>query len=369
MQEMPRPRPLYLHRYTTRHSKTIWYVRKPGGKRIRIRGEYDSQEFTDAYLAAIGSDSPPRPMKASAGTVAWLWGAYCAKSTDWKSRLSAATKRQRENIMAGVLAKIGDRPFASVRQANIISSRDDRADTPAQARNFLDAMRALFRWAKEAKHIGVDPTDGVKNPERLKGEGFLIWTEEEVDRYYARWPIGTKERIWIDILMFTGMRRGDAVKLGRQHIRDGVATFRTEKSGKRTEVNIPILPVLQATLAAGPCADLAFICGKNRRPLVKETFGNMFKTACKAAGIDQAKKAAHGLRKVAATRAADNGATVHQLMAIFGWKDIKMAQHYTEMANRKRLARAGMSTLERTPNERSMCSPTQTGVLTSKKVQ
>ena len=47
---------------------------------------------------------------------------------------------------------------------------------------------------------------------------------------------------------------------------------------------------------------------------------------------------AHGVRKIAATRAADAGATEAQLMAIFAWTDPKMAAHYTRTANRKRLA-------------------------------
>jgi hypothetical protein len=41
----------------------------------------------------------------------------------------------------------------------------------------------------------------------------------------------------------------------------------------------PILPVLARTLAAGPCADLAFICGARGHPLTKEGFGNAFKEA------------------------------------------------------------------------------------------
>jgi hypothetical protein len=39
-----------------------------------------------------------------------------------------------------------------------------------------------------------------------------------------------------------------------------------------------------------------------------------------------------------ATRAADNGATIHQLMALYGWKTEKMALVYTRKADRKRLA-------------------------------
>ena len=132
--------------------------------------------------------------------------------------------------------------------------------------------------------------------------------------------------------------------LGRQHVRDGVATIKTEKSGFTVEVSLPILPVLQATLDAGPCGDLTFIVGANGRPLTKESFGNEFKAACKAAGVPGS---AHGVRKIAATRAANNGATEAQLMAIFGWTDPKMAALYTRTANRKRLAAQAMEKLKR----------------------
>jgi integrase len=69
-----------------------------------------------------------------------------------------------------------------------------------------------------------------------------------------------------------------------------------------------------------------------------------FKEACIEAGI--LNKSAHGLRKAAATRAAEKGATAHQLMAIFGWVDIKEAEIYTRAADRKRLAEQAMSKLE-----------------------
>jgi len=54
---------------------------------------------------------------------------------------------------------------------------------------------------------------------------------------------------------------------------------------------------------------------------------------------------AHGCRKIAATRAAEHGATVAQLNAIFGWKGTAMASLYTEEADRKRLAREAIETL------------------------
>jgi len=43
--------------------------------------------------------------------------------------------------------------------------------------------------------------------------------------------------------------------------------------------------------------------------------------------------AAIGLRKAGAMRAAKNGATVNQLMALFGWKTEKMALLATPIAS------------------------------------
>jgi integrase len=124
-------------------------------------------------------------------------------------------------------------------------------------------------------------------------------------------------------------------------VRNSVGRIKTEKTG--TEVTLPILPILADTLSVGPCGDLTFICGKRGSPLTKEAFGNLFKKACRAAGISN--RSAHGLRKIAATRAADRGATLPQMNAIFGWTGARMALHYIEAADRRRLATEAMHKL------------------------
>ena len=124
-------------------------------------------------------------------------------------------------------------------------------------------MRGLFGWAAEAELVKHNPTLGIKDARRPKTDGFPVWTEADVEQYCSTWPIGTKERVWLDVLLYTGLRRGDAVRLGRQHVRDGVGTLRTEKSQGQITVTIPILPVLARTLTAGPCGQLAFIVGEH----------------------------------------------------------------------------------------------------------
>jgi hypothetical protein len=46
-----------------------------------------------------------------------------------------------------------------------------------------------------------------------KGGGYAPWTEEDLERYEAKWPIGTKERVWLAVLLYTGFRIGDAVRV------------------------------------------------------------------------------------------------------------------------------------------------------------
>jgi len=68
---------------------------------------------------------------------------------------------------------------------------------------------------------------------------------------------------------------------------------------------------------------------------------------------------AHGVRKIAATRAANSGATVAQLEAIFGWSGGTMASLYTREADRKRLAIEAMHKLA--GNEKRNSIPARCG--------
>lgn len=331
--EMPRKLPPFVTRERNRHGTVVFYFRRGKGARTRLP-PLSADSFDPAYQAALAGAPPRRGVPAPTSSLRWLIDRY--RETANYRALSYATRRQRDNIFKHIILSAGMEPYRSVSRGDILKGIERRAQTPSQARNFLDAMRGVFRWALNAEMIANDPTASVKNPPRPKSGGFKPWTGADVDAYEARWPEGTKERVWLHVLLYTGLRRGDAVTLGKQHVKDGSATLRTEKNDM--EVTIPILPMLAETLASGPIGDLAFIVGENGRPLAKETFGNFFRKACDAAGLEG--KSAHGLRKLGASRAAEAGATVSELEALFGWKGGAMASHYTQAANRKKLSQS-----------------------------
>ncbi len=337
---MPRPRPPHLHRERNRHGDVVWYVRRRHGRRVRLRAEYGSPEFWAEYRAAL-EGAPTISKTVKPHTMAWGVQKYMAHSA-WKN-FAPATRRQREHILRSVTETAGAEPLSTIDQAAIKKGKERRSGHPHSANNFLKTMRGFFAWALEEGHVKTDPAKGVK---LFKGEneavGFHTWTEEEVALFEDRWPIGTRERLALDLLLFTGLRRGDVVRLGRQHVRDGLISIRTEKRAGEGEIHLPMLDVLANTISKSVTGDLTFLTTARGTAFVKESFGNWFRSACKAAGVPGS---AHGLRKAGATRAAENGATDRQLMALFGWSTGKMAHHYTHAADTKRLARDAVELL------------------------
>jgi hypothetical protein len=208
---MPRRRPPHLQLETTRHGRKVWYVRVGHGRRVRIKAEYGTPEFDAEYRAALSGAAPARKATPSCTSLAWLIARY-RETTVW-TELSAATRRRRDNIFAGVAVTAGTEPYSRITRATIEAGRDRRAKTPHQARHFLDAMRGLFRWAPAAGFLEADPTLGVTNLPRKRTEGFAPWTEEHATAYEKRWPLGTRQRVWLDVLLYTGLRRGDACEL------------------------------------------------------------------------------------------------------------------------------------------------------------
>lgn len=334
---MPRPRPPHLHREKNRHGDFVWYVRRDHGARIRLKSVYDTAEFWAEYRAAIEGAAPASvKQRTKANTLAWGLERY-RSSPAWAA-LSNATRRQSENIYRAVVTAAGDELLSSITADILRAGRDRRSAKPHAANNFLKSLRRFFRWASDADGgalLTEDPTVGVKLLKGKNKDGFHTWTDDEIQRFQDHWPVGTRERLALDLLIYTGLSRGDVVRLGRQHVTNGVIAFRMEKGRGDGVVYPPVLPVLAATIAATPTGDLTFLVTERGAPFVKESFGNWFRQACRHAGCPGS---AHGLRKAATTRAADNGATIHQLMALFGWKTEKMALLYTRRADRRRLA-------------------------------
>lgn len=332
----------YLQHQRSKSGCEFWYVRKGRGKRIRIHGKFGSDEFMAAYSVAIGRPASQPKSRDDRNSISFLVSEY-RLSCDFQLK-SSGTRYQREFHLKRLEDTIGNEQFGKVTTKAIQDNFDRRKGKASQARHWLDTMKALFRYAKRKGLIAVDPTEGVdaRIPKRRNPTGFAAWTEADILAFENRWKRGTRERLMFDILLYTGLRRGDAHRLGPQHVHEGAISLRTEKTD--TEVTMHVLPPLKETLDAGPTGVESFVATEKGTRMTKESFANAFRSAAREAGI---RKPMHGMRKAAAIRAAEAGATANELQALFGWSDHKMAAHYTKNAERKGLGLTASSKLAR----------------------
>jgi integrase len=217
---------------------------------------------------------------------------------------------------------------------------DRKADKPGAANNRKKYLSTMFGWAVKQRLMKANPSRDAERV-RYATDGFHTWTVDEVRQFENRHPIGTKARLALALLLFTGARRGDAVTFGRQHVKDGLLRYvpRKTRYKRSTPSEKPWLPCLSDVVAASPCGDLTFLVTEYGKPFTAAGFGAWFRKRCDEAGLPHC--TAHGLRKAGGTLAAEAGATDRQLMEMFDWTTASQATVYTATADRRRLAAEG----------------------------
>jgi integrase len=318
------------------------------------------------YETAKGVREPAAKGKGIApGTWRWLCVKYFAECADYL-RLDERTKRVRRGILEttfdepispGSPKLFRDFPLSRMTADAVEVLRDRKMAFPEAANGRVKAVRHVFKWGVKKKLVSNNPARDVEYF-RSGSTGFHTWSREEVKQFEERHPVGTKARLALALLLFTGQRRADVARFGRQHVRNGRLTFTQHKGRNRNpkQLTLPMLPVLQEIITASPCGDLTFLVNDWKRPFTDAGFGNKFRQWCNEAGLRHC--SAHGLRKAGATIAAENGATSQQLMAIFGWSSLSMAELYARAANQKRLAESAMHLLDVKEQNESEACPT-----------
>jgi len=274
-----------------------------------------------AYQAAMAGQEPAPQIGASRtkpGTVSAAVAGYM-QSVAYLS-LSRTTRATYRGVLERFRARHGDKSLSTLQRHDIERMLANRIDTPEAANMLLRMLRVLIAWAIAEGMQENDPTKGLK-PISTKTDGFLVWEDNHIALYRARHALGTKARLALELLLGTGQRRSDVVRMGRQHVRNDTLSIKQQKTG--VQVDIPVRPELQAAIDAMSVGDnLTFLITEYGKAFTAAGFGQWFRARCDEAGIGK-RYAAHGLRKAAATEHANHGATAHELMSWFGWTTLK----------------------------------------------
>jgi len=339
----------YVHEFKDRHGKTRRYVRRRGFKPIPLPGLPGSPEFMKAYSEAVDPKTAPRleagADRVKAGTVADLIARYY-RSAGFLG-LSQGGKTVYRGVLERFKAEHGDKRVAMLKREHVKDLLARKAATPAAANSLLKMLRLLMPLAIDAGMRPDDPTIGVKRL-RIKSDGHPAWSELDIAAFRERHPSGTRGRLALELGLCTMQRRGDLVRMGRQHVLGGLLTIRQQKTG--VVVEVPVLPELQSELDFLPTGQLTFLVTEQGKSFTAAGFGNWFRDRCTEAALPAGYNT-HGLRKAGATRLAEHGCTDHEIMSWGGWKSLSEVQRYTRAANRRKLARAAVLKLGiRTPS-------------------
>ncbi|WP_333947828.1 tyrosine-type recombinase/integrase [Candidatus Liberibacter brunswickensis] len=222
-----------------------------------------------------------------------------------------------------IIENSGSIALSKITRRDIQNSVDKRAKKPSIAISFLNAISPVFRWAEESDYIKLNPVIGVRRPV-LRTLGHHTWTMEQVKQFRNYHPINSMARLALELMLFLGFRRSDVIKIGKKHVKDNVLSIYTQKTDK--QVHVPIFEDLQKCLdAVGKDGDTFLLTAHNKPFSSSGSFGNWFRDRGKEAGLSD-KCRAHGLRKAGATIAANSGASPHELMAMYGWSKMEMAE-------------------------------------------
>jgi integrase len=321
------------------NAQVRFYFRRRGRRAIPLPGLPGSDEFMSAYAAALAAQ-PEAIEIGSSRTAPGTVNALCVdyyRSQQWKD-LGPDTKRKRWRIIEAFRLKHGDKRVALLRREHVQIMLAAIAK-PSTRRDWFKAIRGLLRFAVPTM-LAVGPTEGIPTIKLPKSKGHHTWTDDEIERYRAHWPLGTQQRLVMEFALETASRKGEVVRLGPQHVRDG--RIRIERTHGSEDVDIPISPEVQAACDAMPKPHLTYIVTAYGKPRSKYGLGNDFAQWATAAGVP-ARCRLHGLKKSAMRRLAEAGNTAHELMAISGHKTLSEVQRYTSAADRKRLAGSGMA--------------------------
>jgi integrase len=336
---MRRP-PKYVQGFIDRHGRPRFYFRRSGFKPVPLPGLPWSPEFMEVYQraiegqpAAIGADrTKPGTMRALAVSYFQSAAFLSMKPITRANYRSQIDRFSREH---------GDKRAADLQRQHVIRLMTARAGRPESANGLRKVLRAMMQHAVDIGLRRDDPTRDVKAI-RIRTAGYHSWTESEIERFEQQHPIGSMPRLALALLLYTAQRKADAIKMGWQHIGDGCIHLRQEKTDK--PLAIPIHESLQVILNVTPKTNMMILVTEAGRPFTPGGFGNMMRKWCNAAGLPQC--TAHGLRKAAARRLAEAGASANEIAAVTGHASLRETARYTLAADQRRLAEAALAKIK-----------------------
>lgn len=332
-------KPKFVHDFIDSRGKPRNAFRRPGQKKVPLPWPMFTEEWWKAYHGALVGTPKIKPgagvSKTTPRTMNALIADYYQSSAF--TALQASTQATYRNQIEAFRVDNGHGPVREIKTKHVDAILGEIAKkSTAQAQKLKKRFTTLFRLAVKWEYRDDNP---MLNAERIKHKpkGYAPWTEDDIANFRGHWAVGTSQRIAFEILLFTGLRRSDAVRIGRQHIQENRIVTKIKKSGDEVEISIPIHPEFRAVLDTIKHAHLNFITTERGAARSEKAFTNWIIEAARSAGLPP-HRSPHGLRKSACIRLAEAGCSTSEIMSITGHRNLAEVETYVRDANKKKLA-------------------------------
>ena len=259
----------------------------------------------------------------------------------WKEahfdRYKPSTRRSVGIVLSrSVLPALGSKPLDRIAPAQVRRLFDVYSRTaPGGANRALDTLRQIMNYAIACGHIETNPTRGLARNRRTPLTRFL--SRKEVDRLHrildehvTRAGECRKQADIIRLLLLTGCRKGEIIRLHWSEVRGDVLMLADSKTGPR---KVPLNSQARRILDRQPRGDGGFVFPSPHDPSRPLCNGlRLWYRVRKESGIEDVRL--HDLRHTHASHAVMNGVPVPLVSRLLGHSNVRMTLRYAHLEDR-----------------------------------
>ena len=248
---------------------------------------------------------------------------------------------------AAAMARIGKPNAQDATREDIAGyfkgSRMDGMRPATRARRMV-AVRELFRFLKERRHIAQDPTELMDAPKKAKTLPRML-SEEEVfamlDGIDGETPRDLRDRAMLETMYGCGLRVSETCSLRMDDVVSEGELLRILGKGSKERL-VPIggaagralaryLEGARGTFARGNSAETHVFLTRLGRPFTRQGIFKIVRERAAAVGIAPERISPHVLRHSYASHMLSHGADIRAIQELLGHADISTTQIYTHV--------------------------------------
>ena len=317
-----------------------WVVlENAGGRTKRVSlGPVSTMTVEEARRACHGrraspeAAEPARPVRAIPLFREFVEGEWSEAHLD---RCKPATRKGYSALLdARLLPAFGEKPLDRIAPQEVGRWFDAFSRTaPGNANNGLKLLRQILNFAIARGHLERNPVRDIRPNRRPRMTRFL--STEEIARLHraldGQAGKGSLQQVdIIRLLLLTGCRKGEIVRLRWSEVRGDTLTLADSKTGPR---EVPLGSRARCILERQPRGDSTFVFPSPRdpsRPRYRELA--LWYRVRREAAIEDVRL--HDLRHTHASHAVMNGVPVPVVSRLLGHSSVRMTLRYAHLGDR-----------------------------------